>query len=244
MWLWSKLFSKYCWLDTYNSTVSHLLIAIWPLQSDPNQVLIPILPCPCLFIFTVIFSISSIYLSHITSWLHHTCTQLSLAQENVVIGQYIGTLVLPLSDHFCPLLDCHSHAQLENWWNIQWSGAWNTGKLGNKQCRILLQWYVLLPSSSSNNSYLILAWCYIAPWDLTQKANKIVMNTHIMHFQCLAHVATPMTSLAVLLMLRSLNVTVMGKWHKLLGFLITTKVARVLKWLTYLLLLYTLMCIK
>ena len=45
-------------------------------------------------------------------------------------------------------LDCHSHAQLENQWNIQWSGAWNTGKLGDKRCRTLLQWYVLLFSSS------------------------------------------------------------------------------------------------
>ena len=61
------------------------------------------------------------------------------------------------------------------------------------------------------NSYLILASHYIALWDLTQKANEIVMNTHIMHFQCLAHVGIPMTSLAVLLMLRSPNMTAMGK---------------------------------
>ena len=46
-------------------------------------------------------------------------------------------------------LDHHSPAQLENRWNIQWSGAWNTGKSGDKWCRTLLQWYVLQPSSSS-----------------------------------------------------------------------------------------------
>ena len=56
------------------------------------------------------------------------------------------------------------------------------------------------------------------------------MNTHIMHFQCLSHITIPMTSLAVLLMLRSPNATAMGKWRELLGFLITMKGARVLKW--------------
>ena len=39
-------------------------------------------------------------------------------------------------------LDHHSCAQLENQWNIQWSGAWNIGKSDDKWCRILLQWYV------------------------------------------------------------------------------------------------------
>ena len=190
-----------------------------------NQVVAPILPCPCFFIFVVIFSILTIHLYRITLQLNCTCT---LAQENV------GTLVPLPSDLFVPYCQClrkptmvmqssfntvkralinyyctvfviltydprlksidlhllhirkhwptksyvlqkevllvfsnhpesqrdtqdilishqlnrHSRAQLENQWNIQWSGTWNTGKLGDKRCRTLLQWYVLLPSSS------------------------------------------------------------------------------------------------
>ena len=47
----------------------------------------------------------------------------------------------------------------------------------------------------------------------------------MMYFQCLAHIATTLVSLAVLFMQRSPNIIAMGKWHKLSGFSITTRAA-------------------